>query len=106
MSGSDGPSGGGMFAGGPQGDDCAALRINDPVASPEPGFTFVVGLMLELVLNPGPPVTVSLVSRGGRVGALHPYPMLIRCLNQGVAFQAEVLSASGGDIRVRVEPVL
>lgn len=106
MSGSPGPSGGGMFSGGPESDDCSALRLGDSVSSPDPSFTFVVGVILDVVLNPGPPVTVSLLRHGTRVGSLHPLPALVRCLNQGVPFQAEVLSASGGDIRVRVEPVL
>lgn len=106
MSGSDGPSGGGMWSGGPGSDDCAALRIDDSVASPDPSFVFVVGVQLEVVLNAGPPMTVSLHRHGVRVGAVHPYPSLVRCLISGVAFQAEILSASGGDIRVRIEPVL
>lgn len=106
MSGSDGPSGGGMFSGGPEPDDCAALRIDDIVASPDPGFTFAVGVMLDVAVNAGPPATVSLLYRGARVGALHPRPALVRCLSNGVIFEAEVLSASGGDIKVRVAPVL
>lgn len=105
MSGNNGPSGGGMFAGGPESDDCSALRLSDSVASPDPSYTFVVGVFLDVVVNAGPPVTVSLLDRGVRVGSLHPIPALVRCLNQGVPFHAEVLSASGGDIRVRVEPV-
>jgi hypothetical protein len=106
MSGSDGPSGGGMFNAGPQADDCSALRIDDTVASPDPAFTFSVGRILDVVVHAGPPVTVVLEDRGGTVGALHPYPALVRCLTAGVTFQAEVLSAIGGDVRVRVEPVL
>lgn len=105
MSGTDGPSGGGMFSGGPESDDCSALRLNDAVASPDPAFVFVVGVILEVVVNAGPPVTVSLRHHGSRVGSLHPFPALVRCLNQGVHFQAEIVSASGGDIRVRVEPI-
>lgn len=106
MSGSDGPSEGGMFSGGPEPDDCASLRIDDVVASPDPGFTFAVGLLFDVVLNVGPPATVSLVHRGARAGSLHPRPALVRCLRGGVVFEAEVLSASGGDIKVRVAPVL
>lgn len=106
MSGSDGPSGGGMFSGGPDSDDCSALRLKDSVASPDPAFLFVVGVLLDVVVNPGPPVTVPLLHRGARVGSLHPFPALVRCLNQGVTFQAEVVSVSGGDIQVRVEPIL
>lgn len=106
MSGSDGPSSGGIFSGGPEPDDCAALRIDDIVASPDPGFTFVVGVLLDVVLNVGPPATVWLLHHGVRVGALHPRPALVRCLKDGVTFEAEVASASGGDIKVRVVPVL
>ncbi|MBN9139252.1 MAG: hypothetical protein J0H23_00335 [Micrococcales bacterium] len=105
MSGNNGPSGGGMFTGGPESDDCSALRLSDSVASPDPSYTFVVGVFLDVVVNAGPPVTVSLLGGGMRVGSLHPLPALVRCLNQGVLFRAEVLSAIGGDIRVRVEPV-
>ena len=106
MSGSDGPSSGGMFNPGPNSDDCSALRLDDSVAAPDPTFTFSVGMTFDVVANPGPPVTVSLLHRGVRIGSLHPIPALVRCLNEGVPFQAEVRSASGGDIRVRVEPVL
>lgn len=97
-----------MFNGGPQADDCSALRVNDSVASPDPGFTFTVGRMLDVVLYPGPPTTVALEDRstGATVGALHPIPALVRCLTDGVPFEAEVLSAIGGDVRVRVAPNL
>lgn len=97
-----------MFSGGPQADDCGALRLNDSVASPDPGFVFTVGRMLDVVLHPGPPTTVVLEERstGAGVGALHPIPALLRCLTDGVPFQAEVLSAIGGDVRVRVAPIL
>lgn len=106
MSGSDGPSNGGMFNPGPSSDDCGALRLDDSVAAPDPSFTFTVGTTLDVVVNAGPPVTISLVHRGVRVGSLHPIPALVRCLNQGVPFEAEVRSVRGGDVRVRVEPVL
>lgn len=105
MSGSDGPSGGGMFSGGPEPDDCGALRIDDVVASPDPAFTFVVGMVLEVGLNAGPPATVTLLQQGERVGALHPRPALVRCLRGGVVFEATILSATGGDIVVRVASV-
>lgn len=105
MSGSDGPSGGGMFAGGPGSDDCAALRLTDSVAAPDPIFPFAVGVFLDVAANAGPPVTVSLLHHGSRVGSLHPIPALVRCLNEGALFRAEVLSVSGGDIRVHVEPI-
>lgn len=104
MSGSDGPTGGGMFNGGPVGDDCSAVRLDDTVAAPDPAFAFMVGAVLEVVVNQAAPVTIVLRASGNPVGALHPYPALVRCLNAGVPFQAEVFSAHGGDIRVRVEP--
>lgn len=106
MSGSDGPSGGGMWTGGPQSDDCASLRIDDGVAAPDATFVFTVGMVFDVVLNPGPPATVSLQFEHRRVGSVHPYPALVRCLNSGVPFEAEVRSISGGDIRVAVEPIL
>lgn len=97
-----------MFNGGPQADDCSALRLDDSVASPDPGFAFTVGRILDVVLRPGPPTTVVLEDRStdAGVGALHPRPALVRCLNEGVPFQAEVVSAIGGDVRVRVAPIL
>lgn len=106
MSGNDGPAGGGMFDGGPEPDDCAALRINDFVAAPDPEFIFIVGALLDVIINAGPPTTLSLLSHGIRVGALHPRPALVRCLKNGVIFEAEVVSVNGGDIEVRVAPVL
>ena len=106
MSGSDGPSGGGMWTGGPQSDDCASLRIDDGVAAPDASFPFRAGIRFDVVFNPGPPSTISLEFEHRRVGALHPYPALVRCLNAGVPFRAEVRSVSGGDIRVAVEPEL
>ena len=95
-----------MYSGGPEPDDCAALRIDDVVASPDPTFTFIVGVLLDVNVKVGPPATVSLLHHGARVGSLHPRPALVRCLKDGVAFEAEVLSASGGHIKVRVAPVL
>lgn len=110
MSGSDGPVGGGTWGGGDGGDggdDCSALRITETVAGPDPSFTFTVGRILDLYLNPGPPATIELQGLGGaRVGAIHPLPSLMRCLAAGVPFQAEVLSAIGGDVRVKVEATL
>lgn len=105
MSGTDGPSGGGMYNGGPSGDDCSAVRIDDPVAAPEPTFTFIVGIKLDVVISSHSPVTISLHNHGARVGSLHPYPALVRCLNAGVSFEAEIRNVTGGDIRVRVEPL-
>lgn len=94
-----------MFNGGPSGDDCSAVRIDDPVAAPEPTFAFVLGVRLEVAFGSHSPATISLLHRGARVGSLHPYPALVRCLNAGVSFEAEIRSVSGGDIRVRVEPL-
>ena len=81
-----------MFNGGPQADDCGALRLNDSVASPDPGFVFTVGRMLDVVLHPGPPTTVILEDRSTAtgVGALHPVPALVRCLTDGVHMLATV----------------
>jgi len=105
MSGSDGPPGGGMFNTGPADDECSAVRVEDVVAAPDPSFSFFVGVVLEVAIQSSSPVTVGLFSSSTLVGALHPYPALVRCLKSGVPFQAEVLSAHGGDVRVRVEPI-
>lgn len=102
MSGSDGSSSGGGWTGGDD-DDCSKVIVNAAVESPSTDELFVVGKMYSVQLvNENDVEIVQLVGNTGTVGAVRAVPPLLRCLRKGAAFEAEVQSANGGDIRVRV----
>lgn len=102
MSGSDGASGGGVWTGGDD-DDCSAVVVNAAVESPSTAELFVVGKVYSVQLVRENDIeVVQLVGDAGAVGAVRAVPPLLRCLRRGAAFEAEVQSANGGDIRVRV----
>jgi hypothetical protein len=62
-----------------------------------------IGQILAVVLQPGPPPVVAIVTAGGAVaGAIVPTGELLDCLNQGFSFEAVILSRAGGAIQLEV----
>ena len=119
MSGSGGGGGGG--AGGPTGGswappdsqiDCANLRFETPLSSPNPTVVaqIAVGEVADVELvNPQPDVTVVGVLRRNPpqdvIGTITTrLRELLRCIQGGTDYQAEILEISGGVVRVKVEP--
>jgi hypothetical protein len=109
MSGGGGGGGGGGFGPPDRGTDCARLRFQATLQSPQPGAVaaIAVGELLDVVLAPGsgttPPVIEVRRPDGTTVGALIEYVTdLLRCLREGYEYVAEVREISGGAVRVLV----
>jgi hypothetical protein len=110
MSGGGGGGGGGFGPPDP-GTNCQRLSFRTAVASPQPQAVaaITVGEELDVVLRPGGggvPPAVEVRRRNGTVvgGLIDRVTELLRCLQQGFSFIAEVLSVSGGAVRVEVRP--
>jgi hypothetical protein len=88
--------------------DCEKLTFDAEIASPQPRVigTLKVGSKLGIEIDvAGGRNRIVLKTRDGSVaGALISgrIPELLRCLQQGESFVAEVMKIDGGDIRVRV----
>jgi hypothetical protein len=101
-------SGGGGGSGG-QSDPCQIVAPA-PLNSPKPSVvaTLVPGQILDVFLNTGGqrPVLEVRTATGAVAGSLTHvgHLTLIGCMQQGWAYQAVVLSVSGGAVMVRVEP--
>jgi len=110
MSGSSSSGGGGGGFGSPDpGTNCQQLRFVATVQSPQPDAVaaLAVGDVLNVVLVAGTGTTPSVIevqrADGTTVGALIDHVTeLLRCLQDGFQFVAEVLEISGGAVRVRV----
>jgi hypothetical protein len=103
--GSGGPGGG--F--GPRDDrtPCDQLRFRTSIASPQPAASDLeVGDVLEVVLRSGPRVAIDLIdSSSDVVGSLITHIAdLLRCIQDGFSYEAEVKEIDGGDVRVDVRP--
>jgi hypothetical protein len=103
--GDRGPSGSGD-----SGVDCRELRFETTVSSPQPAA--VANLQADEVLTIGieQQATNRMVavrdSNGDLVGSLTDHLReLIRCIQEGVDYEATVLSIQGGAVRVRVQAV-
>jgi hypothetical protein len=105
---SGGGGGGSTGGGGDSGVDCSALQFEANVSSPQPSA--VAALQVNDAL------TVHLEQQGATrmialrrpnndlVGSLTDHLReLIRCIQEGVDFEAIVLSVQGGAVRVRVQ---
>jgi hypothetical protein len=105
MSGSDGPSTGGIWPGGGDNDDCSSLRIDAWIAAPDPDHGFFVGEQLDVALDDQQTPTVELLTaaNGASVGAVNPNPVLVRCLRRGIRFTATVTQADGAAVKVRID---
>lgn len=107
MSGGGGGSGGGGIGGPPDdGAPCDRLRFNAPLVTPNPAVVagLTVGHVLDLIIQNQ---SVAALTRPGAQAAgyvIERLPQLLRCLQAGHAFEAEVLVANGGDVRVQIRP--
>lgn len=107
MSGSDAPSGG-LYEGGGGGaanDPCLSLRLRRNLEGPVPGVAdgLQVGEVVPIVLIAGdPPIVVVNDVVGTTAGSIVPTFRLLECLQQGIAFEADVLSTDGGFIQLEV----
>lgn len=108
MSGSSSSGGGGGgFGSRDPGTDCQQLRFRATLQSPQPDAVaaITVGEVLDVVLVGAGTTPVIEVQRsdGTTVGALIDHVTeLLRCLQDGFQFVAEVLEISGGAVRVSV----
>ncbi len=99
------PGGGGSGgAGGP--DPCVLIEdtnLNSPV--PAVVGSLKAGEVLAVKLEPGPPVRVIVqTSAGLTAGSITSakLPQIIKCLEAGVDYKADVVSVKGAAVRVRV----
>ena len=99
-------SGGGGEGGAGGGDPCSLIEdtnLNSPV--PAVVATLKRGEVLTVRLVPGPPVRVVVqtaagLTAGSITGAK--LPQIIKCLEAGVDYKADVVSVKGAAVRVRV----
>lgn len=99
-------SGGGGEGGAGGGDPCSLIEdtnLNSPV--PAVVATLKPGEVLAVRLVPGPPVRVVVqtaagLTAGSITGAK--LPQIIKCLEAGVGYKADVVSVKGAAVRVRV----
>ena len=96
--------GGSRSAGGP--DPCVLIEdtnLNSPV--PAVVGSLKAGDVLTVKLEPGPPVRVIVqTSAGLTAGSITSakLPQIIKCLEAGVDYKADVVSVKGAAVRVRV----
>lgn len=91
------------------GIDCSRLEFEAAVNSPVKEVVDSLGLedicVLQLVREEAVRLVVVSTQDGDRVGTITArLPDLFRCIQQGAAFEAVVLSIDGGSIRVKVRP--
>ena len=99
-------SGGGGEGGAGGGDPCSLIEdtnLNSPV--PAVVATLKPSEVLAVRLVPGPPVRVVVqtaagLTAGSITGAK--LPQIIKCLEAGVNYKADVVSVKGAAVRVRV----
>lgn len=112
-SGGGSGSGGGAVGGGGSGQsgnsiDCYQLIFDTSVASPNSAVlaTLGVGSVCDVRLTGSAPyVSIAVMAPAGPLGSLtHRWAELVHCIDQGVNFEAELLSTSS-PVRVRVRPV-
>ncbi|WP_298837728.1 hypothetical protein [uncultured Roseobacter sp.] len=119
MGGSGGPvdyTGGGAGPGGGGGDgsdgaDECALSFETHLFSPVPGVAdrLSTGDLLSIRVVGAAPAQVGVFAptlggaQAGSVAGVRQLPQLIECLDSGVSYSGVVLSASGPNIRIRIE---
>ena len=87
------------------GVDRCIITIETTLASPVPTevATLTVGEILALVLEEAPPAVVAVRPSGARVGAITQRAAdFSRCIQDGYAYSAEVLSINGGAVTVLI----
>jgi hypothetical protein len=87
-------------------DPCDTLAFRAALNSPQAAVltAVTVGHVLDVVLSPPPQQVVSVLHMGAVAGVLTGprVPSLIRCLQNGYLFEAEVEALNGGDCTVGV----
>lgn len=108
MSGGGGGGGpGGGFQPRQERTPCDQLRFATSIASPQQAAGYLsVGDMLQVQLSSGAAQSIDLVGQSGNVvGSIITHiPDLLRCIQDGYSYEADVLSVNGGMIRVEVRP--
>lgn len=105
-----GGGGGGGSSGGGDDDPCDIVQ-DAPINSPNPKVVpaLSVGDVLDVVLTGSPPHQVLAVrtSAGANAGSLthRGHLALVRCIQAGHQYRAEVIQRTGGAVVVRVERV-
>lgn len=108
MSGGGGGGGpGGGF--GPSDDHtpCDQLRFQTSIASPQPAAdNLAVGDVLRVVLGSGPPMAIDLIDGSDNVvgSLITRIADLLRCIQDGFSYEAEVKQMNGGNIQIEVRP--
>jgi hypothetical protein len=106
-------SGGGGSGGGPSGPsrdvDCAALAFNAQLTSPDENVVADLRegdrLALELQVREGGRSAIAAMTEDGRfAGAITERTAdLVRCMQEGIEYAAELTEIDGGWVEVRVE---
>lgn len=108
MSGGGGGGGpGGGFEPNAVQTPCGELRFRTSVSSPQPAAsTLAVGDILGVVLETEPRPVVRLVDSASKVvgSVVGHLPDLLRCIQEGLSYEAEVLEINGGQIKVQIRP--
>jgi hypothetical protein len=100
---SGGPSG--SFGSSEAGTPCEDLTFQAPIASPQPpALTLSVGDLLSVSLAPGPPAVINLLTSDGDVAGslITRIAALLRCIQAGFSYEAEVVTINAGDVQVKV----
>jgi hypothetical protein len=83
------------------------LSFRTSIASPQPAASGVgVGDVLEVALDPGPPAVIQVLdAESNVVGSIITHiPDLLRCIQDGFTYEAEVVAIEGGDLQIAVHP--
>ncbi len=108
MSGGGGGGGpGGGFGPRDERIPCDQLWFETSIASPQPTANDLsVGDVLQVVLSSGPPPVIQLIDGAGDVvgSLITRIADLLRCIQDGFNYEAEVKEINGGDIQVDVRP--
>jgi len=111
MSGGPDGGGGGGIGGGPDGYDCAKLRFEAQLTSPQPAAVAALaeGNVLDITIaTMKGQVVVQVLKKDQVVGGLAgPDASRLRnCMEEGKRYIATVLVINGGQVRVLVERTL
>jgi hypothetical protein len=88
-------------------DPCASLKFRSAINSPQPAVgRLKVGDVLRVTLQTTPYTAVVVMRRNRVVGALTGVNVnrLISCIQTGFKFEAKVISITGADCVVDVQP--
>jgi hypothetical protein len=105
--GSTGGGASGGFSGGGAGGgaDPCVLRFETVLASPDPAevAALSIGDVLNVLVQDSPPAVTACAPDGRIVGGITQEALRLRtCIQQGHAYDAKILSISGGAVQVQV----